>query len=279
MSVKTKTKGTKIFGIGLAGNKDLSGQTINIAKFNNKLATLRDEHDFDALFYQIGEIFNTKKIFSENDLENRNQKICWDHMVQSLGGQPVPFVYVEAELLDADGHPNAQSAAAICKYSMRPDAKIQAGFSVHGDATLGTDKTGQKTTDATKMVDIDESWGDELSLTTIPCNPICKVWVDGANMRKSFFSAPEPKNLDQLLAATMPAHAINKTSPLSKLARSAKNLQKSVGVLNYKDDSVALKCNRCGATTNHDANNVWCQCPSCGSAYVMSELYNGIKNR
>jgi hypothetical protein len=102
----------------------------------------------------IGHITFAKKVFGPDDCDNERQLKYWNSV-------QLPFVYVQAELFDGEGHPGAMAAAALVRYYRRRKMPIVARFSVEG-STLEREGNHLK-----------RAVFKRLALTVKPCNRSC----------------------------------------------------------------------------------------------------------
>lgn len=102
----------------------------------------------------IGAITYAKKIFSEKDCANDRQRSYWDRV-------KLPFLYIQAELFDAENHPGAVAAAALIRYYNRRKLPILMRYSIEG-STLERDGNVLKRCVARRV-----------AATLKPCNRTC----------------------------------------------------------------------------------------------------------
>lgn len=148
---------TMIHGIAASENIDSSGERIIIAGMDisslEKDGVFNWEHKSDQPAQVVGKILKAKKIFSEKDCENDDERHFWNKT-------QVPFVYVMGELLD-DYKESAKEVAAQFRYDhdhKDRDERSISNFSIEG---AKIDKKG---------MDIPHSIARKVTITVHPCN-------------------------------------------------------------------------------------------------------------
>ena len=257
--------GTRIYGIGAAQNKDHVGETVDIAGHNNQLLTLiKDEHAENNFFHKVGSITYSKKIFSAQDCENEKQLRCWNHA-------QVPLLYAEGELADDTDHPNAKASAAMVQFGSRSDIPLNIGFSVDGGIFERKNEAGQP--DENGKI-ISSSASTALSLTSSPCNPKCKVWLEN-DLAKSFLSVAPPKRiLDLIHAKRSKASIIDRQSKLLKSYMVLQNLSKSLDDIHSA--FVDIQCYGCGEPTRFFKSSPPNVCTNCGTPFSMNAVWAAL---
>lgn len=237
--------GTKIYGIFAAQNKDRVGETILLKGMDtSNLSFIDDEHDSSNFLHIIGNVSSSKKIFKEADCENERQRRCWEHA-------KVPFLYGEAELLDAEDHPDAIAAKACLMYAHRnPDSKLRPGFSIEGREILKDPKT--------KEIAKSEALG--AALTLFPCNPKCAAFLFDEPLAKSF--CPEPnlsryKGMRKNFSMSLDAEIDYR---MKTLVKSLQNI------------TTTVKCKHCGDQTVFTLEKSWTLCPECRKPFDMQQI-------
>jgi hypothetical protein len=117
----------------------------------------------------IGHITYAKKIFGPDDCANDRELSYWNKV-------NLPFVYIQAELFDSEGHPGAQAAAALIRYYQRRKMPILMRYSIEG-STIQRDGNKLKRAIAKRV-----------AATIKPCNRSCESGVlsdDKAEAEKS----------------------------------------------------------------------------------------------
>lgn len=147
------SKGMIIDGIAASEAIDTSGEVLevkgaDISDLENGLGVLNYEHrkDSDAGASAndiVGAITYARKIFSAEDCEDERQERYWKEC-------QLPFIYIKAELFDADGHPGAQALAAVIRFYNRRKMPILVRFSVEG-STIDRDGNKLKKTIARRV--------------------------------------------------------------------------------------------------------------------------------
>lgn len=160
--------GLRLSGCAASQNIDSSGETLDLAGLD--ISTLVShgvvnfEHKSDTAEKIVGKVIFAKKIFSEQDCENEDQKYFFD-MAKS------PYLYAIVELFDDVGHSGAEDVAALARYQdkMFRDNRIDfktiyplIGWSIEG-STLNKEKTGV----------ITDSLARKIATTVGPCNKVC----------------------------------------------------------------------------------------------------------
>lgn len=111
---------------------------------------------FEGFQTIVGRVVTAKKIFSEADCENEQEKRAWNNL-------KVPLIWGILEIFDDADHPNAKAAAAIIKSYHNAGVDQLLGYSVEG-ATLKRDGKHLLETCIRKI-----------ALTAKPCNKASKV--------------------------------------------------------------------------------------------------------
>lgn len=251
--------GLKIYGIAAAQNPDKDGQTIIIKNMDtSKLRYINDEHG-DKMFDFIGGISYYKKIYGEQDCENEKQVRCWN-------SAKVPLLYVEGELADDEGHPNAEAAAAMVKFtSKNPHYPLQLGFSIEGGIV---EKAGEKENILSKTI------GTGATITVKPCNPKCLLFPELDLMKSDVAVALPEKYVAQLKAA--PARPSIKELPIVHVHSKVMELKKSID--DYMGGFTSMKCHSCGNAmrffkSTKDMPN---HCQKCGNSFRLSDIWSAL---
>lgn len=105
----------------------------------------------------IGSITYAKKVFGPKDCENDRELSYWNKV-------QLPFVYIQAELFDEEGHPGAQAAAALIRYYQRRKLPILMRYSIEG-STLERDPNNKN-----KLL---RAIARRVAATIKPCNRSC----------------------------------------------------------------------------------------------------------
>lgn len=262
--------GTAVYGIAAAENTDNIGELIKIEGLDiSHLRVIKDEHpEQDSFFHIIGGIKFATKIFSDKDCKNDKQKRCWNFA-------QVPFVYIEGELADNQGHPNADAAAAIIKFSQREEIPLNVGFSIDGNIVERRDRAGNITEDKKEGKILSRTFGVAASMTVKPCNPKCRMFLEG-DLTKSIACAPIPKVvLDAIQRQNssssfrdINSNGINILLKISKLKKSLED---------YLSALTSVRCNKCGHALRFlKSGNVPNGCGKCGSPYSISQLWKAL---
>ena len=253
--------GTKIYGIGASEAVDRAQERLLIQGLDtSRLRGIKDEHDEDSMFRKIGAVTFHKKIFSDKDCENEYQLKCWKFA-------RVPFPYAEAELADSDSHPDAQAAAALLRFTSRPEVPMKLGFSVDG-GTLERSGPDEKTLSRTIATD--------LALTSKPANETCRVWLFNDLTKSELASTmPAPAIYFERLAKSRSARSIVE-NPLVKLYFLTDRLYKSLS--DFQGGFTSMKCWHCGEGIRFfkSSRDVPPNCPKCGHSFSLGELWSAF---
>lgn len=251
--------GLKFYGIGAAQNPDKDGQTIIIKNLDTtRLRYVNDEHG-DKMFDFIGGIVYHKKIYSEADVENEKQRRCWQHA-------KVPFLYVEGELADDEGHPNAQAAASLIKFTAkRPEYPLKLGLSIEGGIL---EKTGEKQNILSKTI------GTGTTITVKPCNPKCVLFPE-IDLMKSDIAVELPIQYVEKLQNAPQGSSI-KDLPLVKVHWGLLNLKKSLE--DYMYAFTDMKCHNCGKAIRFfkSTRDIPNGCERCGNSFRLADIWKAL---
>jgi hypothetical protein len=244
-----------IYGIAATGTPDKVGELLDIKGADIRdLNVLNDEHTAGC-FATLGSISLAKKIFKEEDCEDKYQYNCWKKVKK-------PFIFIRGNLVE-DGHPNAQAAQALIKYAMRnKDFKI--GLSVEG-ATLKKDGKHLLQTRITKA-----------SLTVKPCNPECGIWPIN-DLMKSWGDVTLPdvyKNSESRKSFKEMPSDQQRLLAKSEIIKKSTELIKSGGDLG----SVGMvKCWNCGEAKMFMKSRLPNHCTACKSPFSMHDLFQAVE--
>jgi len=255
----------KVYGIGATENTDNAGEKVLLDGLDiSKLRGIKDEHpEQDNFFHLVGGITYARKIRSEKECENEYQKRCWNHV-------KAPFLYAEGLLADDEGHPNAQSAAAMVKFTQRPEVPLKMGFSVDGGILDRRDASGKPSDDGKILA---KTIATNLSLTVKPCNPQCRVWMFNDLTKSDMTMAPPARYWKELKRAEKNSSV---TEDLEvKLYLKMEQLKKSLG--DYFGGFTSMKCYKCGHGIKFfKAGEVPNGCSNCGSHFSLSSLWKAL---
>lgn len=244
----------KIWGCAATADTDRTGERLHIEGMDiSDIRLFNDEHQSDNMFQILGSIQRAKKIFKEADCEDDLQRRGWAALKK-------PFLFVEGEIADEQGHPNAQAAAALIKYGVQnPDFSV--GLSVEG---MTVERNGS---------DLIKTKVRNVSLTVRPANPntfvlpvndlaksfgpvsLPEQYRDVAG-RKAFKNIPTPENL--LLA---------KSEYLKDLKALLKSDPATV------DGIAVMKCWSCGQGKLFMKSRLPNRCTACSEPFTMSDIY------
>lgn len=263
--------GLRVYGIGAAQCPDNIGETILLEGLDDsRLKGVKDEHPDEPRFIdRIGAITYHKKIWSEKDCENEYQKKCWRFA-------QVPFLYAEAELADDEDHENAKAAAAMIRFSSRPDIPLEVGFSVDGGIIERRDLAGRPTEDKEKGKILARTLATDLATTVKPCNPKCKLWMFN-DLTKSDLAAPAPAMYLAMRSRAGARSSFRETieSNQLKLLFKVDKLKKSLS--DYFGAFTSVKCGGCGHGIRFfKSGNVPNACPQCSKPFSMRQLWKSL---
>jgi len=258
--------GMKIFGVLAAENKDNSGETIRIAGMDtSKLGPLVDEHHEEPSFFDhIGSITFHKKIMSQADCENDRQKRAWTRT-------GVPLLYIEGELCDDQDHANAKAAAALIRFSSRPDIPLNVGLSVDGGIAEKQNESGAQDENGKILTKTVALRG---SLTSKPCNSKC--FLEPMNdLTKSDLTAPPPAAYWAALKKARAAHSFNDIGGAEfQLYLKLTKLKKSL--TDYFGGFTSIRCKKCGDGVRFFKSDAMNGCPRCKNHFSMTEIWQSL---
>jgi hypothetical protein len=165
---------TMIHGIAASENIDSSGERIIIAGMDisslEKDGVFNWEHKSDQPAQVVGKILKAKKIFSEKDCENEDERRFWEKC-------GVPFVYVMGELLD-DYKESAKEVAAQFRYDHDHKDRDKHGISNFSIEGAKINKVG---------MDIPNSIARKVTITVHPCNKVAEAHIklDNKKIKKN----------------------------------------------------------------------------------------------
>jgi hypothetical protein len=173
-------------GIAASEAVDSSGEVLDIkgldiSELVEGRGVLNYEHRGDAANGAsandvIGHITYAKKIFESGDCANDRERTYWNKV-------QLPFLYIQAELFNNEGHPGAQAAAALIRYYQRRKLPILMRYSIEGN-TL--DRSGNK---------LKRAIAKRVAATLKPCNRSCISGVLSDDVEISPEKAPDLKDL------------------------------------------------------------------------------------
>lgn len=246
-----------IYGIAATETKDRTGESIDLSGMDiSDIRLLNDEHSSERFFEILGYIDLAKKISSEKDCEDEFQSKCWNIVKK-------PFLYISGKLMD--DHPNAQSAAALIKFSMQ-NPNYPVGLSVEG---MTIERQGQKLL-KTKVKNV--------SLTIKPANPECKIFAK-TDLTKSFDKVDLPEKYKNIHESRkqfreLPSKGMRLLAKsellkdLVTLAKSGDNLQISGATI--------MKCWNCGEGKAFLKSRLPNRCTACNERFTMSDIYKAL---
>lgn len=187
--------GTLLAGIAAHSGIDSSGERLQMEGLD--ISTLVSngvanyEHSSKEPSQIVGKVIFAKKIFSEKDCENENQKYYW-------GIAKLPFLYAIVELFDEVGHQGAIDVAAMARYSEKMFEKgivdfktiyPVIGWSIEG-STLNKESDGS----------ITDSLAKKISVTVGPCSKraYCRIYTPEA-VEKSENKKSKPSRVQEIL--------------------------------------------------------------------------------
>lgn len=249
----------RVYGVAAAQNPDNSGETIIIDNIDtSRMRIINDEHGSDA-WSMIGSIDYHKKIKSREDCTDEQERRCWDQT-------QVPFLFVRGEIADESGHPNAQAAASLLKFtSSRPDLPLRIGFSIEG-GILERSGPDNKT--------LSKTLATGASFTVKPCNPKAVMFPE-TDLTKSWIATPPAVYYEALAKSDAKSSFIE--MPKVVLAMKLEELKKHVE--DYYGSFTSIKCWRCGDGVRFfkSSRDIPNRCSKCSNAFTMSDIYNAMK--
>jgi ribosomal protein S27E len=255
--------GTEVFGIGSCQKADNAGETVIAEGMDlSHCKVLSDEHaddDGNLPFYRIiGGVTKTKIIKSEQECEDAYQQKCW-RLVS------VPFVYVEGELADDQGHPDAQSAASLLRFcASRPHVPLNIGLSVEGGTI---ERGGQDNKTLLRTL------ATGFALTIKPANPSCSLFLKH-DLAKSDRNMKPPARYFEALKKSQAKHSIIE-NPQQMLLYTLEKLNKSLE--DYAGGFTNVKCYNCGHGHRFfKSGDVPNGCPKCGNYFSVSEIWRAL---
>lgn len=161
-------KSMVIDGIAASEAVDSSGEVLDIkgldiTDLEEGRGTLNYEHRGDqsngaSANDVIGHITYAKKIFESKDCANDRERTYWNKV-------QLPFIYIQAELFNDEGHPGAVAAASLIRYYQKRKLPILMRYSIEG-TTLARDGNKLKRAIAKRV-----------AATMKPCNRSCESGV------------------------------------------------------------------------------------------------------
>jgi len=259
--------GTRLYGIGSAQVVDNSGETVSLQGIEDRIGLVIDEHQNDDSFHNIGSVTKTRKIFKVDDCEDDYQKRCWDYA-------KAPFLYVEAELFDGEGHPDSISAAAIMRYCARPDVspQFQMGFSLDGGIIQRLDAQGNPTEDKATGKFLARTLATRLALTPKACCPKAKAFLFN-DLTKSQMSGPPPQAYLDALKKSQASSSVleSMNSTQAQLILKTESLKKSLD--GFLKSFTSMKCQSCGKPERFFKSNPPNKCQNCDKPFNLSQLW------
>jgi hypothetical protein len=165
---ETLNKSMVIDGIAASEAVDSSGEVLDIngldiTDLEEGRGTLNYEHRGDqsngaSANDVIGHIIYAKKIFESKDCSNDRERSYWNKV-------QLPFVYIQAELFNDEGHPGATAAASLVRYYQKRKLPILMRYSIEGTTLL---REGNK---------LKRAIAKRVAATMKPCNRSCESGV------------------------------------------------------------------------------------------------------
>jgi len=265
--------GTKIYGIGAAQNPDNADETILLDGLDDsRCHVLKDEHpEQENFFHQIGGVLKTRKIYKPEDCEDEKQARCWRHA-------QVPFLYVEAEIADDTDHPNAKSAAALLRFSKRPDVPLDVGFSIDGGIARREDANGNPTEDAEVGKILAHTIGTGISMTVKPCNPKCVTFLENDLTKSAAMALKPPPRYWEALKKSIAKTSFNVVLEDEDLTLYLKCEKLKKSLKDYMGGFTSMKCKNCGNgvrffKSSKDLPN---GCTNCGGSFSMADIWSSL---
>jgi len=244
-----------IYGIAGTQARDRVGERLHIKGADiSKMSVFNDEHKSSNMFSILGQVDNSKKIFSEADCENDRHKKCWNLVKK-------PFIYVEGSLAD-DGHPNAAAAVSLIKYAQQ-NPRFKIGFSIEGNTLKKQDN------------DLIRTAIERVSLTVQPCNPECAVFP-GIDLQKSLVQVELPDRYKGVVnqrsfkeLPSLEARMLNKSMLLKDMIDLAKS-----GI--DLDTATMMRCWNCGEARMLMKSRLPNRCLACSSPFSLADIFKAI---
>ncbi|WNM70322.1 putative prohead protease [Myxococcus phage Mx1] len=194
------SKSLVLDGIAASQAIDSSGEILDIrgldiSELEEGRGVLNYEHRSDqsegaSANDVIGHIVFAKKIFGPDDCKNDRELSYWNKV-------QLPFVYIQAELFNDEGHPGAVAAASLIRYYQRRKLPILMRYSIEG-ATLEREGNTLKRAIAKRV-----------AATLKPCNRSCVSGVLSDDLDET--STSEKDVLKDLLRSERPFENPQKT--------------------------------------------------------------------
>lgn len=260
--------GLKFYGATAAANRDNAGESLDIQGCDiSNLRLIKDEHpEEETAFTQVGAVTLAKKIFSEKDCQSDRELRVWR-------GVQVPLVYIEGELADSEGHPNAQSAAALIRFSQRPEIPLDVGLSIDGGIIEKRNEHGQPDEKGNILA---RTVAIAASLTVKPCNPKCQLFLMN-DLTKSDLSVPPPDRYWKALKKSQARSSFRQMGGdefqiYLKLTKLKKSLTDYFGAF------TSIRCKKCGNGTRFfkSSSDMPNGCPNCKTHFSMSEIWQAL---
>jgi ribosomal protein S27E len=255
--------GLEIYGIAASQKLDNVGETLMIDGLDDsRMRILSDEHGDDdgilPFFRIVGAIKVHKKIHNELECTDEYQRRCW-RSVQ------LPFLYVEGELADDTGHPDAQSAAALIKFCQRPEVPLALGLSIEGGIM---ERGGADNKQLTRTL------ATGAALTVKPANESCRLFIK-SDLRKSMPSAVPPARYFEALRKSQATSSVYEIAPELMVYYKLESLKKSL--LDYAGGFTEVRCNGCGKGMRFfKAGKVPNGCQECGENFSLSQIWKAL---
>jgi len=261
-------KGLSFYGATAAQNRDNAGETLLIDGVDiSRLRLVKDEHpEEENFFHSIGGLTVAKKIHNETECENERQLRVW----RSVG---VPLIYVEGCLANAEDHPNAKAAAALIRFSQRPDIPLEIGLSIDGGIVEKQNEQGQPDEKGSVLA---RTVALAASLTVKPCNPKCKVFLMN-DLTKSDLAAQPPQRYWQALKKSQAKHSFNEVTD-QDFALYLKMTKLKKSLVDYMGGFTSVRCKKCGDGVRFfkSSNDLPNGCPRCKTHFSMTEIWQAL---
>lgn len=246
-----------IYGIAATETKDRTGESIDLNGMDvSDIRLLNDEHSSDRFFEILGYIDQAKKIFSDKDCQDEYQRKCWNLIKK-------PFLYIAGKLMD--DHPNAQSAAALIKYSIQ-NPNYPVGLSVEG---MTVERQGNKLL-KTKVKNV--------SLTIKPANPECKIFAK-TDLTKNFEKIDLPEKYKNVHDSRKQFRELpSKQKRLLAKSELLKELTELAKSNNEPEifGATVMKCWNCGEGKMFMKSRLPNRCSACNERFTMSDIYKAM---
>jgi len=249
----------RFYGAGAAQNDDNSGEIISLDGMDvSRCRILCDEHGSDA-WSIIGSVDYCRKIYSREECQDDRERRVWDAV-------KVPFLFVAGTIAVDSGHPNAQAAASLLKFtSNRPDIPLKVGLSIEGGIM---ERSGPDNKTLSKTV------ATGVAFTVKPCNPRCVMFMEGDLQKSDLTMAPPPAYFEALKKSDATRSFFE--NPNAVLLVYAQVLKKSLE--DYLSSFTSMKCYKCGEGVRFfkSSSDIPNRCSHCNNPFTLSHIWKAM---